>query len=505
MTGPNEGITLNRIVGRFRFFSQPLSLVLVSIFTFPVASQTINPSIESSVAALRSGDFQTASAIAQKLVETNPRNVKAWLVLGTALSQLGRNIESLRAFERALDLQPGSLAAVEGAVQTAYAIQSPETERLLQRLLVVDPGNETAHAMLGALAFRATRCGDVVTHYQQAQKALANNAAALTEEGICLVETHREASAVPIFERILKLQPDNWQNRYNLALVHYRVRNYGKCIEAVEPLAQAPTPNSDVLNLIAAAYEANHETQRAVSALYKAIAAAPQDPRNYLDLATICMEHSAEQIGLDIINSALQKLPDALELYLERAVLYVQIGKYTEAQADFDEVDRRRPQQTLATLGRGIALLQADRQSESLELIRERLKTSPNDATLNYLLAEVQSRSDAITGRGAIREAVAAAERAVKIKPDFVLAHDVLAGLFLKSGELQRSIAESRVSLKLDPTDRTAVYHLLSAWRRQGNNAEVATLTVQLRMMIEQARREQVEKNKFRIVEKEKQ
>lgn len=478
-------------------------LVFISFLVISGASQPSEPTIESSVRALQAGDPQTAYAISQKLVETKPGDVKAWLVQGTALSGLKRNSESLRAFQRALGLEPNSLAALEGAVQAAYAIQSPETEALLRRVLAIDPRNETAHAMLGALAFRGAKCEDAVAYYQQANKALANNVPALTEYGICLVETHREDAAVPIFERILQLQPDNWQHRYNLALVDYRIRHYSEAIELLKPAAVASVPNSEILNLLAAAYETNHETQHAVATLYQAIAAAPEDARNYLDLATLCMEHSAEQTGLDIINAALKKLPDSQELYLERAVLYIQVGKYAEAQEDFDEVDRRRPQQTLATLGRGIALLQTSRQTESLELIRQRLKASPNDATLNYLLAEVLSRNDAVSGQMALSEALAAAERAVQVKPDFVLAHDVLAGLLLKSGELERSIAESRLSLKLDPTDRTAVYHLLSAWRKRGNDAEVAELAKQLRTMIEQARLDQIEKNRFRIVEKE--
>jgi len=474
----------------------------VSTLMIPAVSQTAKPTIESSLSALQAGDPQTGYAIAQKLVETEPGEVKAWLLMGTALSRLKRNRESLRAFHRALDLQPDSPAALEGAAQAAYAIQSPEADRLLRRVLAVDPRNETAHAMLGALAFRAAKCDDAVVHYQQAEKVLANNVRALSEYGVCLVGTHRADAAVRIFERILQLPQDNWQNRYNLALVDYRARRFAESVETLKPVAEGPAPNSDVLNLLAAAYEANHDTQRAVSTLYRAIAVAPEDAHNYLDLATLCMEHSAEQTGLDIINAALKKLPDALELYLERAVLYVQVGKYAEAQADFDEADRRRPQQTLATLGRGIALLQTNRQAESLELIRQRLRTSPNDPTLNYLLAEVQSRGDAIAGQGALREAIAAAERAVKIKPDFVLAHDVLAGLLLKSGELDQSIAESRLALKLDPTDRTAVYHLLSACRKRGNDPEVATLSKQLRTMIEQARLDQIEKNRFQIVER---
>jgi tetratricopeptide (TPR) repeat protein len=129
-------------------------------------------------------------------------------------------------------------------------------------------------------------------------------------------------------------------------------------------------------------------------------------------------------------------------------------------------------------------------------------KTSPNVATLNYLLGVILSRNDAVPGRPAFQEAVTAAERAVKLKPDFVLAHDLLAGLLLKSGELRRSIDQSQRALTIDPTDRTAVYHLLSAWRERGNSAEVAAMSKRLRTLIEQARLAQIEQNKFRIVEK---
>jgi len=461
---------------------------LMSLLSVSEAAQTAEQAFASAVKALQGGDSQTAHAVAEKLVEERPPDVKAWLLLGMSLSALKRNSDSLKAFDRALDLQPDSLAALEGAAQAAYSMHSPRTQRLLERLLAVDSQNETAHGMLGALAFRSAKCSQAVAHYERAQKLLSGHVEALSEYGICLVEIHRTEAAIPIFERILQLRPEPWQNRYNLALLRYRTRQYAESIETLKPVAEGPAPRSEALNLLAAAYEANHDTERAVATLYWAIAAAPEDVRNYLDLATLCMEHGAEPAGIDIVNAALKKLPDALELYLERAVLYIQIGKYTEAQADFEEVDRRSPQQTLATLGRGIALLQNNRQAQSLELIRARLKTSPNDATLNYLLAEVLSRNDAVLGQPAFHEAVTAAERAVKLKPDFVLAHDLLAGLLLKSGELGRSIDESQRALAIDPTDRTAVYHLRSAWRERGNSAQVAVMSKRLRALIERTR-----------------
>jgi len=463
--------------------------------------QTAESVFASAVQALRKGDSQTAYTLAERLADSNPRDVRAWLVLGTALSALKRNGESLEAFRRALALQPDSRAGLEGAAQAAYALHDPETQKLLERLLATDPHNETAYAMLGALAFREGNCTRAADYYRSAPKLLSRNVEALGQYGTCLAQTHRDDSAVPIFERMLALQPDRWENRYNLALIRFRTKQYKQTIEILRGIADDQPEKGDVLNLLAAAYEADHDTDQAVATLYRAIAARPGDVRNYLDLATLCMDHSAAQTGIDVVNAALKKLPDATELFLERAVLYEQVGQYEAAQRDFDEVDRRNPGQTLATLGRGIALLQSSKPAESLSVIRAKLQTLPNDATLHYLLAEVLSRSDAVPGRPEFQEAVASAERAAALQPDLVAAHDLLAGLLLKSGEALRSIEESHRALALDPADRTAVYHLLTAWRQRGNAAEVAAASRQLRGLIEQARLDQVERSQFRIVE----
>ena len=453
------------------------------------------------VKALQAGNNQDAYTAAEQLVQMAPRDVRGWLLLGTALSGLKKNNESLTAFKHALVLQPRSLAALEGAAQAAYAVRSSETRSLLERLIEVNSRNETAHAMLGALAFQSRKCDEAVRNYEQATKAISTQVNALREYGICLVDLHRSDAAIPVFDRILQLQPEVWQNRHNLALVQYQTRRYADTIATLKGMSDHGAPEREYLNLLAAAYEANHNTDKALATLYRAIAIAPDDIRNYLDLATLCMDHSATQSGIDIINAALKNFPENAELYLERGVLYVQLGKFAEAQADFDQIDRLGARQTLTTLARSIALLQNNNPDESLKVIRARLKTSPNDPELNYALAEVLTRNDGAPGSSSFKEAVAAAEWSVKQKPDFLLAHDLLSGLLLKSGDAMGSILESQRALALDPTDRTAVYHLLSAWRQRGNSAEVTALTTRLRTLIEQARAEQVELNKFRIVE----
>jgi tetratricopeptide (TPR) repeat protein len=279
--------------------------------------------------------------------------------------------------------------------------------------------------------------------------------------------------------------------------------HYAAAIATLKPLAEGPAAEVDALNLIADAYEANRGTPAAAAALRRAIDIAPHDVRNYLDFATLCMDHASFQVGVDIVTAGLKVIPDSPELYSERAVLYAQLKRYDEAEADFETANQLRPQQAFATVGLGIALLEKNDTQHSLEVIRARLKESPDEPTLNFLLAEVVARRGAAPGTSEFKEAEAAAQRAVKANATFAPAHDVLSRLYLRAGDLTRSVEESRLALKFDPTDRTAMYHLISALRASGNKSEVASLTARLRDMAFADTRNEGEKNRFRIVEAE--
>jgi tetratricopeptide (TPR) repeat protein len=489
----------SRKLAWFRF----LTLLVWLAATLCVRAQSVSPTIQATIEALRAHDYGRALEMTQALVREQPNNARVWTLQGAALSGLGRGEESLRSYQRALNIRPDYLPALEGAAQCEYEAASPTAEDLLDRIIRIDPKNETAHAMLASLSFKQKQCDKAVAHFALARHAISDRPVALAEYGICLVHTRQLGEAAPVFQRLLELEPKDWHNRYNLGLVQYMTGHYAAAIATLKPLAEGPAAEVDAVNLIADAYEANRETPAAAAALRRAIDIAPHDVRNYLDFATLCMDHASFQVGVDIVTAGLKVIPDSPELYSERAVLYAQLKRYDEAEADFETANQLRPQQAFATVGLGIALLEKNDTQRSLELIRARLKESPDEPTLNFLLAEVVARRGAAPGTSEFKEAEAAAQRAVKANATFAPAHDVLSRLYLRAGDLTRSVEESRLALKFDPTDRTAMYHLISALRASGNKSEVASLTARLRDMASADTRNEAEKNRFRIVEAE--
>ncbi|MEJ2009270.1 MAG: tetratricopeptide repeat protein [Acidobacteriota bacterium] len=490
-----------RIQSRFVLIAS-LAVLVFSVFPVPeIRAQNPGASIQAVTQALRSGNSEKALSLAHQLVQTQPKDPRAWTLEAIVLSDMKRIDESLKAFQSALRLQPDFLPALEGAAQIEYNNHhSAAASRLLERVVRLRPGDQTAHAMLGVLSFERKDCSSAVSHFEKSSAVIHNNPVALKEFGGCLLRERHAPQAVPVFSRVLALQPADWHSRYNLAVAESQAHKYAEAVETLQPLLKEPNPNVGVLNLAASCYESEGDTIKAVAVLHQAIVLAPTDIRNYLDLGTISLDHGSFQVGIDVMNAGLQLMPNSWRLHAERGVLYIQTGDYKKATADFELANRLQPSQEMSSVARGIELIQQNRLDQSLSYVRKRLQKSPNDAVLNYLVAEILIRKGVHPGSPEYEEAVRAATHATKVKPDFVLARDDLAQLEMMAGHMQAVIDQSKLALASDPSDQTAVYHLIVAYRRAHRTTEVAALVKRLAVLSKAAQKLNDQRNRYRLV-----
>lgn len=489
------------IKARFISIATLAVLLFLTVSVPDIQAQNPEVSIQAVTEALRSGNNEDALSLARRLVQGQPKDPRAWTLEAIVLSDMKRTDEGLKAFQNALRLQPDFLPALEGAAQIEYNNRhSAAASRLLERVVRLRPDDQTAHAMLGVLSFEKKDCTSAVSHFEQSSEVIHNNPVALKEFGGCLLRERKASQAVPVFSHVLALQPADWHSRYNLAVAESQAHQDAEAIQTLQPLLKGPHPDVDALNLAASCYEAEGETVQAVAALRQAIVLAPTDVRNYLDLGTISLDHGSYQAGIDMINAGLQLMPNSWRLHAERGVLYIQTGDYKKATADFELASRLQPSQQMSSVAMGIELIQQNRLDQSLSYVRKRLQKSPNDAVLNYLLAEILIRKGVHPGSPEFEEAVRAATHATKVKPDFVLARDDLAQLEMMEGHMQAVIDESKRALAADPSDQTAVYHLIVAYRKAHRTAEVAALVKRLAVLSKAAQKRYDQQNRYRLV-----
>jgi tetratricopeptide (TPR) repeat protein len=120
---------------------------------------------------------------------------------------------------------------------------------------------------------------------------------------------------------------------------------------------------------------------------------------------------------------------------------------------------------------------------------------------LHFLIAEILAQKGAAPGDTEFQQAIREGERAVKLRPDFVLAHDTLAGLYLKANQIQLSIHHAREALRLLPSDQIALYHLIQALRKSGRQQELPQLVKRLSELRQETRDNEALQNRYKIFE----
>lgn len=465
------------------------------------AGPGVDQAVKSISAALRARQFQQATDLAKAALQNAPNDVRMLVLEGIALSGLQKDEEALEIFRRAKAISPDYVPAIEAAAQIEYRRGLPEASADLQHLLALRPGEQTAHAMLGALAWKASDCASAVRHFSQAEAVVAGQADALGEFGACLMKLKRPADAAGVFRKLAALRPDDRRARYALAVSLMAAERHRDAIAALELV---PGPDPTALELTASALEALGDTPAAVADLRRAVLLDPRNVNLYLDFANLSFTHQSFQVGIDMLNAGLRQLPGAAPLYLARGVLYVQLANYARADADFDKAEELAPERVVGPAARVLSQIQQNNLDEALVTIRAQLKNNPKDAFPYYVLAELLSRQGARSGSPEFRQAVDAAAQAVRLKPDFVLARDLLSRLYLEAGENGKAIEQCRLALRENPEDDMALYRLIRALQSSQDPkaaAEVPALLKRFRALREEERKRQEHETRYRLVE----
>jgi tetratricopeptide (TPR) repeat protein len=208
----------------------------------------------------------------------------------------------------------------------------------------------------------------------------------------------------------------------------------------------------------------------------------------YVDFANIALTHQSFQAGIEMMNSGLQLQPAAAPLYLARGVLYVQIGDFDRAEADFEEGERLDPKHSAAGIAQGLIAEERyhDDPDKALKVVRSKLARTPNDAFLLYLESAIIQQKAPTAGSPEFLHGMDSARKAVTLQPSLSSAH--------------AAIAECRAALEHNPQDQTALYRLIVALRKTDRKAEIPDLLKRLAAARLEATKQEAENNRYKLV-----
>src|ERR1700722_16592513 len=427
---------------------------------------------------IKQNHYQQAVALADKILATHPTDCQVLTLRGIALGQERQIAGAKESFDRALQSCPDSLPALEGAAQIAYATHSPAAVDLLHRILLLQPDNQTTHAMLGSVSFQRGDCSAAIEHFERSLALVQKSEEAQREFGSCLFSQGDPQKAEEIFRHIAEQNPSE-KNLLQLAYVQWKAKNSDAALATLQPLLSASS-SSKPFSLAAQIAEAKGDTPHAVEWLRTAILNDPSDTSNYVLFASISFNHASYQVGIDMVNAGLKQLPGAAKLYLARGILQVQLSDYGPAVADFEKAHALDPKLSFVEDAMGMIRSQQHDWAGSLEIFEQQASAHPQDPLMQYLYAEALSHENSNDHQKNATKAITALRRSLELEPTYQPARDLLCTLLLRTNQFAEVINQAAIALKQDPTDQSALYQEIQAQRRLGHKEETASLVKRL-------------------------
>ena len=477
-----------------------ISICFLSGTLCTAIGQQPTPSVTALESLIHSQQYDQALALTRSALEQRPKDFRLWTLQGIIFSMQGKAQPAQIAFEKALRISPQYAPALKGEVQILYDQGDNRAISLLERILKNDPKDQTAHQMLALLERKEGRCELAVAHFAASQDATERHAEPLEAYGYCLVQLKKFQDAIPVFEKLITLLPNRAYPRYDLAIVQVANKQNEDALKTLEPLLTPDQSDPDILSLASHAAEAIKDTAQAVALLRKAIVLSPTTEDYYIAFAALCLDHESLQVGIDMINAGLSRIPNAARLYLSRGLLYAEQAEYDKAEADFARAEQLDANQSMSSYAADLAQVQKNNPDEALRRVRLQLKAHPESAVLHYLLAQLLMMYQA-TDSDAYKEAMKEDLRAIELKPDLVSARDLMASIYMQAGHYEKAIEQCRAALQYAPNDETATYHLLISLRHAGKTDELQPLVKRLAELHQQSLQNETDRKRYTLVE----
>lgn len=511
--------------------SWPLAAAL-ALFAPDAAQPDCGTRYDCAVLEVGRHEFQAAIGSLERLLATEPRNLKALNLLGIALTGAGRVDDANARFRAALKLDPAFYPAEKNlAINEFNRGRLAEAERLLVRVLKRAPDDEAAHVHLAEVHFARNERRAALPHYEKSRALAAQSATSLLHFATCLLAEGRKDEALPLLE---KLPPTDAASRfqaglslgaagahaeaarffasardgaadlyaagYNQTLMLIEGGDAAGGIVVAEELFQQGMRRAELYNLVSRAYLEAGRLQEAYDALRTAARLEPKAEENYVDLARICLDHENYDLGLEIVDIGLRNRPDSWLLFLLRGVLTAMQGQVAQAEKDFEGARRLAPDQAVPYAALAMAWMQTGQAAKAVEVLRERMRERPADHVVPYILALALIRSGVDPASSEAGEVIAVLRASTGANPDFAPSRMELGRILLKRDDLDGAIQELEKAVALDPQSTGSIYNLAQAYRKKGDRDRAAELLSRVSKLNEQERGDDRDADLKRVV-----
>lgn len=282
--------------------------------------------------------------------------------------------------------------------------------------------------------------------------------------------------AAPLYERILKLDPEFSDVLEKLAGAYMGTAEYTKALPIFQKLIEENPQQLGAYDQLAILYRAKDDLPKSLEAMQKGLLLAPYMYERHVAIIGLLLDLQRFETALIYVNDAVEKFPQASLLTYLRAITLSRLKRATEAMPLYARAQVEGGNQSggdfrdaMFYFEYGMAAEQSEHYDKAAELFKKSIELDPANAarTSNYLGYMWVERGENLD------EAETLIRRAIKSEPDNGAYIDSLGWLYFKKGKYADALVELLRAAELLPQPDAVVYeHVGDAYRELGRNPE---------------------------------
>ncbi|EKM83048.1 hypothetical protein AGABI1DRAFT_111570 [Agaricus bisporus var. burnettii JB137-S8] len=194
------------------------------------------------------------SYLAQELLNINPKSPQAWIAIGNLFSLQKEKTQALSCFRRAAQLDSTCAYAYTLSGHESIDEDLDKAINFFQSALRTDPRHYNAWYGLGTCYLRMSKVRLAEYHYRKALEIHSRSAVLMGCVGMAVERRGEREGALELFDRAVRLAPENALVRYRRAKILVSMRKYGPAIQDLEELRMMTPEESNVVFQLAKVY-----------------------------------------------------------------------------------------------------------------------------------------------------------------------------------------------------------------------------------------------------------
>ena len=352
---------------------------------------------------------------------------------GRVLAAKGRFDEAEKAFGDVLRLNPRAGAADVELARLHLQTKAPDAMEVATKAAQTNPQSLDARLTLARAQMQHHDYAAAKSSLEQLARAVPGAAQPHAQMGSLLLMQSDVAGARDAFNRAIKLDAFQLEALAGLTTLDVRLQHQAEAIARLDGVLERAPKNAGLLMIAAGAYSSVKDFAHAEALLIRAI----------------------------------ETNPGLLAAYTMLGRVYLADNRLDAARTQFEKVakEQERPVGALTVLGM-IDQMQ-NRIPDAQKAFELALKADPHAGVAANNLAWIYAENG-----GSLEMALQLAEIANAALPNQPEVNDTLGWVHYKRDSLPLAITTLQHSLELDPTAKTASYHLALAYEKSGNRVE---------------------------------